>query len=61
MSYTLKFSLSKEHSQAAIQEKAQSGELYFSIPAAYIKTKEPYFKIQFNVKKNLFMWLSFGI
>jgi len=28
----------RERSQAAIQQKAQRGELYLTIPAAYIKT-----------------------
>ena len=37
---TMELSLLKERSQAAIQEKAKRGELYLTIPAAYIKTKD---------------------
>jgi DNA invertase Pin-like site-specific DNA recombinase len=35
---TMELSLLKERSQAAIQQKAKRGELYLTIPAAYIKT-----------------------
>jgi len=35
---TMELSLLRERSQAAIQQKAQRGELYLTIPAAYIKT-----------------------
>jgi DNA invertase Pin-like site-specific DNA recombinase len=37
---TMELSLLKERSQAAIQHKASRGELYLSLPAAYIKTKD---------------------
>lgn len=37
---TMELSLLKERSQAAIQQKAKRGELYLSVPAAYIKTKD---------------------
>jgi DNA invertase Pin-like site-specific DNA recombinase len=35
---TMELSLLRERSQAAIQAKAKRGELYLTIPAAYIKT-----------------------
>lgn len=35
---TMELSLLKERSQAAIQQKAKRGELYLTIPAAYVKT-----------------------
>ena len=35
---TMELSLLKERSQAAIQAKAKRGELYLTVPAAYIKT-----------------------
>ena len=37
---TMELSLLKERSQAAIQQKAKRGELYLTVPAAYIKTKD---------------------
>jgi DNA invertase Pin-like site-specific DNA recombinase len=37
---TMELTLLKERSQAAIQQKARRGELYLTIPAAYIKTKD---------------------
>jgi DNA invertase Pin-like site-specific DNA recombinase len=37
---TMELSLLKERSQAAIQHKASRGELYLSLPAAYIKTRD---------------------
>jgi len=37
---TMELSLLKERSQAAIQQKARRGELYLTVPAAYIKTKD---------------------
>ncbi len=37
---TMELSLLKERSQAAIQHKASRGELYLSLPAAYIKTND---------------------
>ena len=37
---TMELSLLKERSQAAIQEKAKRGELYLTLPAGYIKTKD---------------------
>ena len=36
----MELSLLKERSQAAIQQKASRGELYLSVPAAYVKTKD---------------------
>jgi DNA invertase Pin-like site-specific DNA recombinase len=36
----MELSLLRERSQAAIQQKASRGELYLSIPAAYIKTQD---------------------
>jgi len=37
---SLELSLLRERSQAAIQQKAKRGELYLTIPAAYIKTND---------------------
>jgi len=37
---TMELSLLTQRSQAAIQEKARRGELYLTVPAAYIKTKD---------------------
>jgi len=37
---TMELTLLRERSQAAIQQKARRGELYLTIPAAYIKTKD---------------------
>jgi len=37
---TMELSLLKERSQAAIQHKASRGELYLSVPAAFIKTQD---------------------
>jgi DNA invertase Pin-like site-specific DNA recombinase len=37
---TMELSLLRERSQAAIQQKAKRGELYLTIPAAYIKTRD---------------------
>jgi DNA invertase Pin-like site-specific DNA recombinase len=37
---TMELSLLRERSQAAIREKARRGELYLTVPAAYIKTKD---------------------
>jgi DNA invertase Pin-like site-specific DNA recombinase len=37
---TMELSLLRERSQAAIRAKAKRGELYLTIPAAYIKTKD---------------------
>jgi DNA invertase Pin-like site-specific DNA recombinase len=37
---TMELSLLRERSQAAIREKAKRGELYLTVPAAYIKTKD---------------------
>lgn len=37
---TMELSLLRERSQAAIQQKARRGELYLTVPAAYIKTKD---------------------
>ena len=37
---TMELSLLRERSQAAIQQKAKRGELYLTVPAAYIKTKD---------------------
>ena len=37
---SLELSLLKERSQAAIKQKAKRGELYLTIPAAYIKTND---------------------
>jgi len=36
----MELSLLKERSQAAIQHKASRGELYLSVPAAYVKTQD---------------------
>lgn len=36
----MELSLLKERSQAAIQQKARRGELYLTVPAAYIKSKD---------------------
>ncbi|MCP4259377.1 MAG: recombinase family protein, partial [Planctomycetes bacterium] len=36
----MELNLLKERSQAAIQQKASRGELYLTVPAAYIKTKD---------------------
>ncbi len=36
----MELSLLKERSQAAIQQKAKRGELYLTVPAAYIKTRD---------------------
>ena len=37
---TMELSLLRERSQAAIQQKAKRGELYLTIPAAYVKTND---------------------
>jgi excisionase family DNA binding protein len=37
---TMELSLLKERSQAAIQQKAKRGELYLTVPAGYIKTRD---------------------
>jgi len=37
---TMELTLLRERSQAAIREKAKRGELYLTVPAAYIKTKD---------------------
>jgi DNA invertase Pin-like site-specific DNA recombinase len=37
---TMELTLLRERSQAAIKEKARRGELYLTVPAAYIKTKD---------------------
>jgi DNA invertase Pin-like site-specific DNA recombinase len=37
---TMELTLLRERSQAAIQQKAKRGELYLTVPAAYIKTKD---------------------
>ena len=37
---TMELSLLRERSQAAIRAKAKRGELYLTVPAAYIKTKD---------------------
>lgn len=37
---TMELSLLRERSQAAIQQKAKRGELYLTIPVAYIKTRD---------------------
>ena len=36
----MELSLLKERSQAAIQQKAKRGELYLTVPAAYIQTRD---------------------
>ena len=36
----MELSLLRERSQAAIRQKAKRGELYLTVPAAYIKTKD---------------------
>lgn len=48
---TMELSLFRDRSQSAIQEKAKRGELYLTIPAAYIKTDEN--KLEKNPDKRI--------